>query len=69
MIDTSDDSRAKALCTLPPSEEYMQVFKQWSNPLLKPWTTTEDARAILNETFEEPIVKWFESRLPRGMSV
>lgn len=65
-VNTSEGEVYKSLCLQPPTEEYMEAFSSRDNPLNKPWSTIVEARSLFNETFEEPIVKWFESRLPQG---
>lgn len=66
--DSTQDRLYKALCTLPPSAEYMDAFAAFDNPLQIISTNIDGARANANATFEDPIVDWFESDPPEGMS-
>ncbi|EIM86735.1 uncharacterized protein STEHIDRAFT_168663 [Stereum hirsutum FP-91666 SS1] len=62
--DSTQDRLYKALCTLPPSAEYMDAFAAFDNPLQIISTNIDGARANANATFEDPIVDWFESDPP-----
>lgn len=66
--DFIQDRLYKTFCTLPPSAEYIEAFSAFDNPLQRISTNIDEARVNANATFEDPIVDWFESHAPEGMS-